>query len=212
MNSRLKKATWMVLVGGLASAASLPSFASNPANWVDSSGSVVRDGVGECLRTAFWAPEGVRHENCAGYIAPVVQAPVVPRAVTPPPPPPVPQFTTTTLEVATTFEFDSAVLRPAGREQLSALAARLTSPDVTYTAVRVEGHTCTIGPAAYNQGLSERRARSAADFLIGAGVRRDAVQVTGYGETRPAFDNATREGRVQNRRVEITTDVRERAR
>jgi OOP family OmpA-OmpF porin len=74
----------------------------------------------------------------------------------------------------------------------------------------VEGHTCSIGPEAYNQGLSERRAASVADFLVSEGIRPDAIRQVGFGEDRPVADNATRAGREQNRRVEITTDVRKR--
>jgi len=77
--------------------------------------------------------------------------------------------------------------------------------------VLVEGHTCSIGPADYNQGLSERRAAAVAEYLVSQGIRPDAIRQVGFGETRPAADNATRAGREQNRRVELTTDVRKRA-
>lgn len=167
-------------------------------------------GYGDCWRTSQWAPENVRFAQCSGYIEPMVEAPRV--AEPPPPPPPAPQFSTTTLNVETLFDFDSAVLRPAGREALGALAATLTDPENSYAAVLIEGHTCSIGPAVYNQGLSERRAQAAANYLIGQGVRADAVRVVGYGEERPIANNATRAGREANRRVEITTDVRQRIR
>lgn len=122
---------------------------------------------------------------------------------------PVPAYTTQdTLSGGTTFEFDSAELTPAGRQAVAALAARLTSPDVEYSTILVEGHTCTIGPADYNQALSERRAMSVADELVRLGVRRDAIQAAGFGMDRPVADNATNEGRQMNRRVEVTTDLR----
>ncbi len=127
-------------------------------------------------------------------------------------PVPAPQFTTTTLGADTLFDFDSATLRPEGRATLRGLAAELTAADATYTSVLVEGHTCTIGPAAYNQDLSTRRAQSVVDYFVEQGVRRDAIRMVGHGEDRPAADNTTREGRIQNRRVEVTTDLRTGAR
>jgi OmpA-OmpF porin, OOP family len=188
-------------LGGMASVSAAPA-----ANVTDSAGAVVIDSSGECVRTSQWSPEGVVHEQCAGFIRPVA----APAPAVAPPPTPAPQFTTTTLSAETLFDFDSATLRPQGRETLRGLASTLTSADVTYTSVLVEGHTCSIGPAAYNQGLSERRAQSVVDYLVSQGVRPDAVRMVGYGEERPTADNATRAGRELNRRVEVTTDVRKR--
>jgi outer membrane protein, adhesin transport system len=124
-------------------------------------------------------------------------------------PPATPIFTTSDrLGTEAMFPFGSATLSPEGREALRGLASRFTAPDTDYTAILVEGHTCSIGPADYNQDLSERRARSVADHLVSLGVRRDAIRVVGYGEDRPIADNATRQGRALNRRVEVSTDVR----
>ena len=69
--------------------------------------------------------------------------------------------------------------------------------------VRLEGHTDSIASENYNQGLSERRARSVADWLESHGIGSDRLKVKGWGETRPAADNSTAEGRQQNRRVEL---------
>jgi OmpA-OmpF porin, OOP family len=208
MKSKLVKNFLALSVAGLAMGGVASVNAAPPANVTDSTGAVVLDASGECVRTSQWSPEGVVHENCAGYIQPVAEPAPAPA---PPPPAPAPQFTTTTLSAETLFDFDSATLRPEGRETLRALAATLASPDVTYTSVLVEGHTDSTGPAEYNQGLSERRAQSVADYLVGQGVRPDAIRTVGFGEERPAADNSTREGRQQNRRVEVTTDVRQRA-
>ena len=87
------------------------------------------------------------------------------------------------------------------------LALTLTAPGAEYSTVLVEGHTCSIGPAGYNQGLSERRARSVADHLVSLGVRPDAVRVVGYGMDRAIADSANAEGRRMNRRVEVSTEV-----
>lgn len=71
------------------------------------------------------------------------------------------------------------------------------------TTVQVVGHTDNTGPADYNQGLSERRARSVANVLISEGVSSGRISVIGRGENAPVADNLTAEGRAQNRRVEI---------
>lgn len=112
------------------------------------------------------------------------------------------------LGTETLFTFDSWELTQEGREALRALVARLKMAEAAYTTVLVEGHTCSVGPVDYNQWLSEQRARSVADQLVGLGVRPDAIRVVGYGMERPIGDNATAEGRRLNRRVEINTDVR----
>ncbi|HDQ41066.1 MAG TPA: flagellar motor protein MotB [Desulfonatronum sp.] len=69
--------------------------------------------------------------------------------------------------------------------------------------VVVEGHTCNIGPAVYNQGLSERRAASVRNFLINEGIAAERLKAVGFGLNNPKYDNTTREGRSLNRRVEL---------
>ena len=74
--------------------------------------------------------------------------------------------------------------------------------------VSVVGHTDSVpvqrsNPFATNQGLSEARAQTIADLLIASGVTADLVTATGKAATEPIGDNATREGRARNRRVEI---------
>ncbi|MDT4885035.1 Outer membrane protein A [compost metagenome] len=68
------------------------------------------------------------------------------------------------------------------------------------------GHTDNVGSDHYNQGLSERRAQSVADFLASQGVPADKLTSQGLGESQPVADNDSDEGRAQNRRVEIQVD------
>ena len=70
--------------------------------------------------------------------------------------------------------------------------------------VRVEGHTDWIGSDAYNQKLSENRARAVRDYLIQKGVEPSRLEAVGYGESRPVADNNTVQGRARNRRTEFT--------
>jgi OOP family OmpA-OmpF porin len=99
------------------------------------------------------------------------------------------------------FEFDSAALSPEAQVILQAAVEALG--DSPNTRIEVAGHTDSIGTEEYNQGLSERRAGSVADFLASNGIDQSRLSVVGYGETRPVADNATSDGRAQNRRVEL---------
>lgn len=102
------------------------------------------------------------------------------------------------------FDFDSAVLKPAMKAELDTVVSRVQSSKGSET-LEVVGHTDSTGPAAYNQGLSERRAQAAADYLAGNGLSASRMTVKGMGESNPIADNATRGGRAMNRRVEILT-------
>lgn len=70
--------------------------------------------------------------------------------------------------------------------------------------VEVGGHTDAQGDPAANQLLSEQRAEAVRAYLLGAGIAPARVSAVGYGQTRPVADNATAEGRAQNRRVQFT--------
>jgi OOP family OmpA-OmpF porin len=106
------------------------------------------------------------------------------------------------------FDFDKANLKPEGRASLDQLAGEMSSADVQ--SIDIVGHTDSIGSEAYNQGLSERRAQSAADYLIGRGVNGSLITARGAGELQPIAPNRNPdgsdnpEGRAQNRRVDIT--------
>lgn len=72
------------------------------------------------------------------------------------------------------------------------------------TLVEVAGHTDSVGSSESNQSLSERRANTVAQYIIGNGIIRDRTIVIGAGENRPVADNSTAEGRALNRRVELS--------
>lgn len=101
------------------------------------------------------------------------------------------------------FAFDSAKLDPADKTKLDTVASRLKS-EAPSARMTITGHTDSVGSDAYNQKLSERRAQSVADYLVGAGVpQSNIVAVQGAGESQPVADNSTDSGRAQNRRVEV---------
>ena len=72
-----------------------------------------------------------------------------------------------------------------------------------HLAVEVAGHTDSDGAAAPNLALSDRRALTVRDYLIAGGITPSRLTARGYGEAEPIADNATREGKAENRRVEL---------
>lgn len=100
-----------------------------------------------------------------------------------------------------TFDTNRADVRPQFQPVLDQLAGSINQ--YPGTVVQIEGHTDSVGAAAYNQTLSENRAQSVRSYLIQRGVASNRLQAIGYGLTRPIADNATAEGRAQNRRVEV---------
>ncbi len=72
--------------------------------------------------------------------------------------------------------------------------------------VEIVGHTDSNGSEAYNQTLSEQRAQSVADYLISQGVESSRISSSGEGEMNPKASNDTPEGRMENRRVEVTVN------
>lgn len=99
------------------------------------------------------------------------------------------------------FDFDKYDLIPEWLAFLDEIAdALLKQPDVN---IVIEGHTDWIGTEAYNQKLSERRAKAVYDYLLGKGIESARMETIGYGETLPAVSNLTDEGRMLNRRAVI---------
>ncbi|WP_455196937.1 OmpA family protein [Kaarinaea lacus] len=103
-----------------------------------------------------------------------------------------------------TFDFDSYQLKPAFKPTLDSVVLVLN--EFESTLITVEGHTDSKGSEAYNQKLSESRALSVSDYLIGKGVKKQRMAAIGKGELEPIADNNTISGRAQNRRVELTLE------
>ena len=100
------------------------------------------------------------------------------------------------------FATNKSDLKSSGLVNITKLAQFLRdNPD---RKVIVEGYTDSKGSAAYNQGLSERRANAVKNALVRAGVDPSRIVAQGYGKEYPVASNATNSGRAQNRRVEVT--------
>ncbi len=100
------------------------------------------------------------------------------------------------------FDTNKATIKKVSFALLNEVASALrTNPELD---VLVEGHTDSVGKDATNLKLSNARANSVRQYLIGQGIDPQRLTAIGYGETRPISDNETPEGREANRRVEFT--------
>ena len=99
------------------------------------------------------------------------------------------------------YETDSYVLRPESTYELDKVVVFLsTNPNVS---VEISGHTDNTGTAAYNEKLSENRARSVVEYLTSKGILKERLSARGYGMSEPVDTNETEEGRANNRRTEL---------
>ena len=99
------------------------------------------------------------------------------------------------------FETGSAALLPSSSSELDRLVALLT--EAPGLRIQINGHTDNVGDDAFNQKLSEARAKSVFDYLVGKSIPVDRLKYKGLGETQPVEPNDTPEGRGRNRRTEF---------
>ena len=100
-----------------------------------------------------------------------------------------------------TFDVASYTLKPQFRDTLDRIAVSMNQ--YPNSLIDVYGHTDSTGSDAYNQTLSENRARTVANYLVSRGVSSARIRSQGFGETMPVADNVSEAGRSKNRRVEI---------
>jgi outer membrane protein OmpA-like peptidoglycan-associated protein len=106
-----------------------------------------------------------------------------------------------TFESGLLFDVDRAVVKPASQENLNNLAKILDKyPD---TDILIEGHTDSTGSDEHNLTLSRQRAQAVANYLAQINVNPTRFTIMGYGESQPAAENETAEGRALNRRVDL---------
>jgi outer membrane protein OmpA-like peptidoglycan-associated protein len=106
-----------------------------------------------------------------------------------------------TLSSDTLFDTGKATLYPGQQDRLVRIAQSLNRYE--RTSILVVGHTDSVGSAESNQRLSDTRAQAVRNVLVNAGVNPARISTRGDGENSPMATNATPEGRVQNRRVEL---------
>lgn len=173
------------LVSGAATAQTNPT---KEGYVVDQRGVVAKSGTGLCWRTGYWTPalaieecdpDLVKKPPLAAEPAPMPQ----PMAAVAPTPAPKPAAQRVKLNADTLFDFNKAVLRPAGREALDDFVSK--SKDINPEVITAVGHADRFGSDSYNQRLSEQRAAAVKTYLLSKGIEANRIQTEGKGETQP---------------------------
>jgi len=202
---KLNKVAMLIATAAMATAAG----AQTVDNWRNGTGELVwKNGTNElCWRDANWTP-ATAAKGCDGAIVPAAApaaapapAPAAAPAAAAPAPAPAPAATKVTYAADAFFDFDKAVLKPEGKAKLDDLASKVGG--INLEVVIAVGHTDSTGAAKYNQALSVRRAEAVKAYLVSKGIESNRIYTEGKGLTQPVADNATREGRAKNRRVEV---------
>ena len=118
-----------------------------------------------------------------------------------------PEIESISLAAGATFELGGSTLSDEGKAAVAELVAKFKERNVNVKETIIEGHTDSSGDAAFNQQLSEDRAEAVKAEAVANGANPDKIKTVGYGESKPIADNSTREGRAQNRRVEIKVEL-----
>ncbi len=127
--------------------------------------------------------------------APVaIEPPPAPVAVVAPEPAPKPMITKVTLDADALFDFDKAVLRPAGRASLDDFVAKLK--EIEPEVIIATGHSDRIGSTVYNQRLSEQRVEAVKAYLVSRGIESKRTHTEGKGETQPVTKSGECDGAV----------------
>lgn len=173
---------------------------------VDSSGKPVLNSAGDCVIDSSFV-EANRTVECGAEPPKPAPAPAPTAAPAPAPAPAAPAPVAPTIESVSIngealFALNSSRLSNAGKSALDGVVDQLRGFDKV-RSISIVGHTDSTGSAAYNQKLSEKRAKTVLDYLVSKGVNPALLNASGAGESSPVADNKTREGRAQNRRVTI---------
>lgn len=99
------------------------------------------------------------------------------------------------------FGFKMEELYPESFPELNRIVALMN--EKPGMQIEIVGHTDNTGPADYNLGLSERRAKSVVKYLVDKNIDSKRITVRFFGESKPIDTNGTKEGRRKNRRVEF---------
>ncbi len=174
---------------------------------IDGRNEVVTSGANLCWRTGFWTPAAAAKDpaGCRCDKDIIEKSICEPKAAT---------STAKTqtggaarpgggklkLAADTLFDFDKAVLKPAGKEALDQVAAK--AQGVNLEVITAVGHTDRIGSKAYNQKLSERRAAAVKTYLVSKGIPANRIYTEGKGMTQPVTKPADCKGPKSKKVIE----------
>ena len=132
----------------------------------------------------------------AGYVTDVLLAPAT-----------VVKYEKNTMSASALFDHDKSNLKDEGKTALHALDESIKAKGASVVDIDVIGHTDSDGTEEYNMALSIRRAEAVRDYMVSEGVDAAIIDVSGEGELNPIASNATKEGRAENRRVDIHVGI-----
>jgi len=139
--------------------------------------------------------------GAAPQVAQAAPPPPPPPPVAPPPPPPPPPVRNFEISADGTFEFNKAVLTPAGRARMDSVIQQLRAAGFRARSILVVGYTDPLGKTDYNQRLSVARANAVRDYMVGQGVPANVIQTEGRGEADLKVTEADckSQGKARNR-------------
>ena len=161
----------------------------------DSSGNVVRTGTGDCVHTGSFSKSNATVVGCDSYVLDAKVTVIKGEGMN--------AVALISFPQAELFAFDSADMTDAGKAYIDAHRGDLRENLAKAHSITVIGYTDSTGDAKYNLDLSKRRAEAVSKYLIAGGAPADKMRTLGRGENDPIVSNDTKEGRAQNRRVEV---------
>jgi OOP family OmpA-OmpF porin len=179
------------------------SRGSNAGYASDSKGNILRSGSNECIQTGSWSQDKATVAGCDGYTVDKTIELLKGGAEN--------AISTFIFPQAELFAFDSDRLTSAGEEYIKHYRQEVGDELVKAFSITVIGYTDSTGDADYNMGLSKRRAQAVADYLASLDVPAEKIHTLGRGENDPIMPNDTKEGRAQNRRVQVIVTGQARA-
>ena len=191
-----KKSLVLVLLAGIGFGATVAQ-AQERVYVTDQRDVVTKSGFGLCWRTGYWSPAAAAKDKAGcecdkdllpkETCEPKSSTPVAAPAAAPKAAGPKPAGEKITVAADALFDFNKAVLRPAGKQKLDELIAK--TKDIKLEVILAVGHTDRLGGDAYNQKLSEKRAAAVKEYLVSKGVEANRVYTEGKGKKQPVTGN-----------------------
>lgn len=183
----VKKSLVLALLAGIGFSA----VAQERVYLIDGRDVVAKSGFGLCWRDGYWTPAAAAADKAgcecdkdllpAAACAPATAA--APAAAAPAAAGVKPSGEKITVAADALFDFNKAVLRPAGKQKLDELVSKAQA--IKLEVILAVGHTDRLGGDAYNQKLSEKRAAAVKEYLVAKGIEANRVYTEGKGEKQP---------------------------
>ena len=175
-----KKSLVVALLAGIGFGATVAQ-AQERVYVIDQRDVVAKSGFGLCWRTGYWTPAAAAKDpagcECDKDLLP--KEVCEPKAAAAPKP----AGEKITVAADALFDFNKATLRPEGKAKLDELVSKAAA--IKLEVILVVGHTDRIGPDAYNQKLSEKRAAAVKEYLVAKGIEANRVYTEAKGEKQP---------------------------